>query len=421
MSFERGPFPSLEQLHDNRSDGAKEVFLGSHRTVAPSETVARVNKLMSWMGITRLANVTGLDRIGVPVVMVCRPNARSLAVSQGKGIDLAAAAASGLMEAAELYHAEHIDLPLKLGSYSELAQSHAFVDVDRLPKVSDIPFDQNLVTLWIEGVDLFSGTSRWVPFESVRTNFTLPLPPGSGYFDCSSNGLASGNTMVEAVCHAICEVVERDATALWNRIPSKDRARTGLNLDSVADEACREVLGKLERTEFDVTAWETTSDVGVPAFFCLITDRRSPRNHHGVGAGAHPAPGIALLRALTEAIQVRTTYISGARDDLLPEEYTETERARKARVAARLRAEHLPERDFGAIPDRSSDNFADDLAWLLSRLRAVDVREVVAVDLSKSWLGLSIVRIVVPGLEGPDDHDAYVPGERTRRLLGGAS
>ncbi|MFC6486447.1 YcaO-like family protein [Nitratireductor sp. GCM10026969] len=421
LSFERGPFPSLEQLHDNRSDGAKEVFLGSHRTVAPSETVARVNKLMSRMGITRVANVTGLDRIGVPVVMVCRPNARSLAVSQGKGIDLAAAAASGLMEAAELYHAEHIDLPLKLGSYFELSHSHAFVDVDRLPKVYDIPFDQNLVTLWIEGVDLFSGTSRWVPFESVRTNFTLPLPPGSGYFDCSSNGLASGNTMVEAVCHAICEVVERDATALWNRIPSKDRARTGLNLDSVADETCREVLGKLERAKFDVTAWETTSDVDVPAFFCLITDRRNPRNHHGVGAGAHPAPGIALLRALTEAIQVRTTYISGARDDLLPEEYTETERARKARVAARLRAEHLPERDFGAIPDRSSDNFADDLAWLLARLRAVDVREVVAVDLSKSWLGLSIVRVVVPGLEGPDDHDAYVPGERARRLLGGAS
>jgi ribosomal protein S12 methylthiotransferase accessory factor YcaO len=37
-------------------------------------------------------------------------------VSQGKGIDLDAATASGLMEAVELYHAEHIERPLKLGS-----------------------------------------------------------------------------------------------------------------------------------------------------------------------------------------------------------------------------------------------------------------------------------------------------------------
>lgn len=61
------------------------------------------------MGITRVADVTGLDRIGIPVVMVCRPNARSLAVSQGKGIDIEAATVSGLMESVELYHAEHIE------------------------------------------------------------------------------------------------------------------------------------------------------------------------------------------------------------------------------------------------------------------------------------------------------------------------
>ena len=62
------------------------------------------------MGITRIANVTGLDRIGIPVVMVCRPNARSIAVSQGKGLDMDAAIVSGLMESAELYHAEQIEL-----------------------------------------------------------------------------------------------------------------------------------------------------------------------------------------------------------------------------------------------------------------------------------------------------------------------
>ncbi len=416
MDNPRDPLHRLRQLRDGRAHGAKHHFVGGHRTVHPSETVRRVSALMPLMGITRVANVTGLDRIGVPVVMVCRPNARSLAVAQGKGLDLAAATASGLMEAAELYHAEHIELPLKFGTHAELSETHSFVDLGRMPRVSNCRFHQHLAMLWVEGLELFSGEPRWLPYESVRANFTLPRPPGSGCFDCSSNGLASGNNVAEAVCHAICEIIERDATALWNRMPPQDRANTGLDLGSVSDEPCRQVLEKLEKTDFDVAAWETTSDIGVPAFFALITDRRNPQNHVGIGAGVHPAPGVALLRALTEAVQVRTTYISGTRDDLLPEEYTDAERDRKRRKAARWLSQDACRRTFGAIPDRSSATFDGDLSWLLKRLDAVGIKEVVAVDLSKDALALPVVRVVIPGLEGPDDHGGYMPGERARRL-----
>jgi ribosomal protein S12 methylthiotransferase accessory factor len=96
--------------------GFKAYRHGTHRTLDPARTLARVQPHLARMGITRIANVTGLDRIGVPVVMVCRPNARSLAVSQGKGLTLDAAKASGVMEALELDHAERILLPLMLGS-----------------------------------------------------------------------------------------------------------------------------------------------------------------------------------------------------------------------------------------------------------------------------------------------------------------
>ena len=60
------------------------------------DVVARAVALRSAFGITRIANLTGLDRTGVPVVMVCRPNARSSAVFNGKGLDAAAAKASGV-------------------------------------------------------------------------------------------------------------------------------------------------------------------------------------------------------------------------------------------------------------------------------------------------------------------------------------
>ena len=400
------------------NDSAKRHRDGTHRIVAPAETVAKVTALMPQLGITRVANVTGLDRIGIPVVMVCRPNARSLAVSQGKGCNLDAARASGLMEAAELYHAEHIELPLKLGSLAELEGTHRFADLGRMARISD-DFHRHLVTLWVEGTDLVSGGARWLPYESVRANFTLPPPPGSGCFDCSTNGLASGNSMAEAVSHAICEVIERDAITLWNAGGNAARAVSGLDPESIDDPACRALLDQIEAAGFDVTLWEITSDTGVPAFFCLMTDRRDPLQHLGIGAGAHPVPGIALSRALTEAVQVRTTYVAGARDDLSHREYSTLGRAEKARLAARWKEEHRPLGDFRRICGYVSDNLDADIDWLLERLAAVGIGEVLAVDLSKPALGLSVVKVVIPGLEGPDDHPAYLPGARARRVIEG--
>ena len=384
------------------------------------KVIARVKPHWARMGITRVANLTGLDRIGIPVVMVCRPNARSLAVAQGKGTDLDAAIASGLMESVELYHAEHIELPLKLGSMAELSHSHRFVEIDRLPRVTGEQFTRDLVTLWIEGKDLISHEGRWLPFECVRANFTVPAPPGSGYFDCSSNGLASGGSYDEAIHHAICEIVERDATALWNRLPPAHRRGTGVDLGSAPDGPCRDVLEKLKRADFRVAGWETTSDVGVPAFFCLIADQRDRNSHHGIGAAAHPVPEIALLKALIEAAQVRTTYVSGARDDLQPEEYGEAYREHRHRLADRLLSEHSPNRRITSAEKGSTVGTVSNLGWLIDRLQAAGVREVVAVDLSKEDIGLPVVKVVIPGLEGPDDHGGYVPGERARRALGAA-
>ncbi len=387
----------------------------SQQSEGARNAIARVRLHWARMGITRVADVTGLDRIGIPVVMVCRPNARSLAVSQGKGMDLDAATASGLMESVELYHAEHIERPLKLGSMAELSHSHRFAEIERLARVTGRRFTRDVVTLWIEGREIVSGEARWLPFESVRANFTVPPPPGSGFFDCSSNGLASGNTVDEAVHHGICEIVERDATSLWNRMPAAHRRRTGVDLGSAPDGPCRDVLTKLESADFDVAAWETTSDIGVPAFFCLIADRRDRNSHYGIGAAAHPVPGTALLKALVEAAQVRTTYVSGARDDLAAEEYGESYRENRRRRAERLLAEHSPVRRVAAGTLPTSET-ARNLAWLIERLQAAGLNEIITVDLAKEDIGIPVVRVVIPGLEGPDDHDGYVPGERARRM-----
>src|ERR1700683_2893370 len=85
-------------------DGTKQFCGGTPPVVDPATALARVLPLAPRMGITRVAVLTGLDVLGVPVVAATRPNSRSIAVHQGKGVTLAAAKASAVMEAVETLH-----------------------------------------------------------------------------------------------------------------------------------------------------------------------------------------------------------------------------------------------------------------------------------------------------------------------------
>jgi ribosomal protein S12 methylthiotransferase accessory factor len=253
--------------------GLKTYFCGTHRALSPAETLSRVTPFFDSFGITRIANVTGFDRIGIPVVVVCRPNARSSAVFQGKGIDISAAKASGVMEAIETWHAEHVDLPLRFSSFAELSQQYQVVDVAGLPRLPNSAFRPTLKMLWVEGSDLMGGQPAWVPFETVHADGTMPDPPGTGCFASSTNGLASGNHILEALSHGLCEIIERDATSLWNRMPAKERDGRRLDLRTVTNDTCRAVLDRFEGAELDVAVWDTTTDVGVATFQCLAADR----------------------------------------------------------------------------------------------------------------------------------------------------
>jgi ribosomal protein S12 methylthiotransferase accessory factor len=393
---------------------------GTHRLISPVETVSRVRPLMPVMGITRIANVTGLDVVGLPVVMVCRPNARSIAVSQGKGLDLAAAKASGLMEAVETYHAETIQLPLKLGSFEELRYAHAMIDVSGLPLTVDSRYHDDLQILWIEGRDLMAETLVWLPYETVHTNYTLPMPPGSGCFVANTNGLASGNHLLEAISHGICELVERDAVTLWKLRSEEARRATAIDLDTVDDEPCLDMLARFAAADIDVKVWDTTTDVGIASFFCLAIGRSDRFADPEFGAGCHPAREVALLRALTEAAQSRTTYITGARDDIGPDLYEPAVRARRLRDCRAVINAHPPARDFRRVSSWQADTFEEDVKEALRRLAAVGIDQVCVVDLTKPAFRIPVVRVVIPGLEGAFEEDKgdYIPGPRALAILG---
>ncbi len=367
------------------------------------------------MGITRLGNVTGLDRIGIPVAIAVRPNSRSVSVSQGKGLDLTQAMASALMEASEGFHAEEIG-ECRLAAYRGLAAAAAVVDPALLCSTGN-RFDPDTAIPWVEAYDLLQHEACWLPAEIVHADYTLPL---DGNFLAGSNGLASGNHPVEALGAAVCELVERDAVALWNARDIRGKAARALDIASIGDADCLDLLAKYGQAGIAVRVWDVTSDIGIAAFLCDIRDLSGgdPRRlRRAYGSGCHPDRGIALARALTEAAQTRLTYITGIRDDLMPEEYEESPDAEIVDALLDALCREATPLSFRDAPNFATDDLAEDLRAVLARLRAAGIERVAAVDLTRAEFEIPVVRVVIPGLEGDINHPAYTPGRRARRAV----
>jgi ribosomal protein S12 methylthiotransferase accessory factor len=307
------------------------------------------------------------------------------------------------MEAAEDAMAERIDLPLLLGSVNDLRPGHQLVEVDQLPKRTDSLYQPDLPLLWIQGQDLLSRTARWVPYEVVHTAYTLPRPAGAGCFVASSNGLASGNHLLEAISHGICEIVERDAATLHSLLDPAERALRLVDQDTIDDPGCREALDRIARAGLSAVVSDLTSDVGIPAFACLVGEQRGNQAWTGYlaeGMGCHPDPVVALLRALTEAAQDRLAFLTGTRDNPADWDQAQRHRCRLDGGPAQFpRAEAV--RPFSASGGLRSDSLDADIAWELAALRSAGIRQVVAVDLTREDFGIPVVRVVIPGLEGP--------------------
>jgi YcaO-like protein with predicted kinase domain len=252
----------------------------------------------------------------------------------------------------------------------------------------------------------------------------VPRVPGSGSFLRSTNGLASGNTLAEAVLHGLCELIERDAHALWQLGGAERAVSTRVKNDTVDHPGPRSLLNRYEAADIDVALWDMTSDLEIPTYRCIITERHTEWQWTPVpacyGAGCHPDPAIALSRALSEAAQSRLAAIAGSRDDLTRAKY------HQMRVADGLnahRATAADDRQPVDARDRRSlagPTIEADLSTVLDRLATGGVDGVVFVDLSREGWPAAVVRVIAPGLEGPSSSPVYRPGPRARGKAGRA-
>jgi YcaO-like protein with predicted kinase domain len=363
-----------------------------------------------------VANVTGLDYLGIPVFLATRPNSRALSVSQGKGLDEETAMASALMEAAEIAHAEQPHLAVVHSSFARLAAKKRAADPRLLPRLNGGRFTRHSPIDWVEGRDLMTGRPVHVPFDLVHTDFTRPQ---SVAFGQSSNGLASGNHYLEAIIAGLCETIERDATALWDARTTEEMAGRRLRPRTVRSPDCRTLLDRLDDCGMSVAVWDSTTDIGVACFICRVSE--APGNDLSAlrpfwGAGCHLDRSIALTRAITEAAQSRLTYISGSRDDLQRRNYARANGNSLFALVLDTWEQSFPGRRFSDVPSLATDTMEDDVEILLQRLQAVGLDQAIAVDLSDARMGLSVVRVIVPGLENHDPGGRVRPGARLRSL-----
>lgn len=193
---------------------AKYSSAGVERSVRPRATIRRASAVLDSIGVTGVADVTDLDRVGIPNFMTVRPHDLGPGISyyNGKGTTREQAHAGALMEAVERHAGERHDGPITAASHYNLRSQHTCVDPLEIhvPMVRD--YNEDLRLEWVLGFDLIARRPTFAPLNCVVAPYdTFSATP---LFYSSTNGLASGNTRLEALCHALCEVIERDTTAL---------------------------------------------------------------------------------------------------------------------------------------------------------------------------------------------------------------
>jgi ribosomal protein S12 methylthiotransferase accessory factor len=370
----------------------KKYKKDTHRAVSPEETLSRIEPKMATAGITRVADITNLDRIGIPVFSTIRPTAQDGAISiyNGKGATPAEAKVSAMMEGIERYSAEVHDRNLLISSYSDLRKEENALNPLELilPPTSDP--DSKIP--WIMGYDLMNDEEILVPANSV---FHPLREKYIRLFRTNTNGLASGNEIEEAIFHGISEVIERDAWSIVERTKN-----TGPCITNIENGLAGDLLRRFTCAMVSVHLKDITSDVSVPTFAAVSDDikLRDPVLLT-IGMGTHTNASVTMLRALTEVAQSRLTQIHGAREDTTVGEFRRTIGYDRTKRMNKHWFEISQELDSSQIPSHDSDDFLDDIRYMKKRLEDAGLDRLIVVDLTREEIGVPVVRVIVPGLE----------------------
>ncbi|WP_331727763.1 YcaO-like family protein [Streptomyces sp. NBC_01176] len=365
---------------------------GTVRARTPDGTWTALAPHLPRYGITRVADLTGLDHLGLPVWTAIRPNGHTLAASQGKGATDRLAAISAVMEAIELWHAEQPLTVDQLGTARDIGLPYPLLSLPVRVPHADL---ERLPLEWTSGTGLTTGRPTLIPTSLIsRAPRTMWTPDP---MRATSTGLACGNTRDEALLHAMYEVIERDV--LFTDENRDGALRRLVDPATVDDPYARTLIDRLQDQHVLLELALLESQYGIPVCLAYLWSEAYPAWF--AGSGCHADPGIALARAITEAAQSRLTCIAGTRDDLVSrDEVFDTSPPSPQPAKAFHPWRHV------AYGPGAEGAFADQAQDIATRIQTVSGHEPIAVALSGTDEPIAAVKVVAPGA-----------GSRTRRAI----
>ena len=371
----------------------KRYFFDTHRALTPVETLRQVETLTDKVGITEIEDITGRDKLNIPVYSAYRPGAKAGAVSvhTGKGLTGDQARVSVLMEAIERYSAEIKEedrAKFHFESYNEGDRAKKVEPSSLiLSAISNVTPDSKIE--WCEGYDLMTEEEVLLPANAVYHPYTTTR--GGRLFRSDSNGIASGNNLEEAIFHGIMEVIERDALS-YVEIKKDAGKRIAIEED---DGLIFELKERFNSQGIETYFWYIPTDVGFPTVALALDSPEKNPNLLVYGAGTHSDPKIAAIRAITEAAQSRLMQIvkgSGS----TPVDYEIMKRMNRHWFETKDRDKEAVK--LSELPALATDTIDGDIKIALEQLRAIEKR-VIVVDLTRKEIGIPVVRVIIPGFE----------------------
>jgi ribosomal protein S12 methylthiotransferase accessory factor len=379
-----------------------------------SELRSRIAQDFGRFGISRVADITGLDRLGVPVFACIRPNSRALCISNGKGLATGDAWLSAVMEAAEVACAEETTENIAfVATTAELAMARVrTIQLGLQARAATQHITAQTRLAWSEGYDLRTGQRLYAPYELVGLDFSVDGPWNHEAFFMSSVGLAAHVSRDKAIRHALCELVEEDAAYgfIHGGVPKnpKSTSQVVFNL-SLSGRKLKKLVTQLEAK--DVTALfrvlRADEKLTVVAASLRTTADDIARKPAFVGFACRGSCEQAALAALLEALQVRLTTISGARDDLYADSYAPS-------VQSSLQSFFAPAQFKTAEANLHQPLHISDLLAFLAREGADDIS---VFPLNDADANIHVVRVLVDKLLCKTRPGFKTEGARAARQL----
>jgi thioglycine synthase len=375
-----------------------KYFGCTHRAIAPEKTIINVESKLRAAGVTRVAEITHLDRVGIPVYTAIRPSAAEGAVSiyAGKGATKPQAKASAMMESFERYSAELHD------DQKERLECGVYEDTDRYlhPRALILPnllFDPDRSEIdWVKSTNLKDDTIVFVPANAVYH----PYIPESAVklFQSNTNGLASGNRLEEAVFHGIMEVVERDA---WSIFESKREPKPEIKCENTDNQIIKDILTMFKQAGVHVKLLNLTADVEITTVAAVSEDTilKDPALLT-LGVGTHLDPEVAVIRALTEVAQSRATQIHGTREDTIRAVFMrKAGYERMKRINSHWFGESTISVELQELKNISGKSFKEDIETSKTLLNKRGFKDILYIDLTRHEIEIPVVRVLIPGME----------------------